>query len=75
MNDFYDISMKILPWILSMLTILHQYIAGSGKKKAWALAFITESLWLYWSYQMKIWGLMPMSICLLVVYLRNWKAV
>jgi hypothetical protein len=66
----YDLVI-ILPWVLSCLTITHQYLAGSQHRLAWHLALATEVCWFVWSVSAGIWGLIPMSIFLIFVYLRN----
>lgn len=67
---------KYLPYLLSAITIYSMLLAGNKKQSAWLVGLINQLLWLLWIFVTGTWGLIPMNICLWVVYARNyikWK--
>jgi hypothetical protein len=68
-----------LPYVMSAVTLTAIYFAGDKKPWAWLLSLGNQAIWGAW-----IWltwpqasGLLPMTLCLSVMYARNyrrWKA-
>ncbi len=66
----------ILPWGLSGLTFWSMVLAGDKKRSAWLLGLINQAFWLTYVISTKTWGLLPLTIAMTVVYIRNlikWK--
>lgn len=62
---------KVLPWILSAVTIWMNVLAGNNYPSAWAVGLAGQAGWLVWIVATRSWGFMPMNIALWAVYLRN----
>ena len=58
-------------WIMSGITIFTMWFAGDKKKLAWKLGLINQALWLYFIYDKQSWGLLPMTIAMIIIYTRN----
>jgi hypothetical protein len=68
--------LKHLPWLLSAITIVTMWQAGSRWRWTWALSLANQALWLTWIIATANWGFLPMNVCMWVVSLRNhlrWK--
>jgi hypothetical protein len=71
-----ELTQKVLPWILSGITIYTMFLAGNKNNNAWLIGLANQLLWLTWIIAIGAWGLLPMNIALWVVYTRNhlkWK--
>jgi hypothetical protein len=60
-----------LPWLLSIITVVQLWLAGSNYRNAWAIALANQALWLVWIGASGNVGFLPMNIALWVVYARN----
>lgn len=60
-----------MPWLLSAITIWMTLLAGNKHPMAWAVGVVNQLLWLIWIIDVQAWGLLPMSIALWVIYVRN----
>jgi len=63
---------KLLPWLLSSMTIVTMILAGQKRRAAWLVGLANQLLWLYWIGLTRTWGLFPMNLALWIVYARNW---
>ena len=67
-----------LPWLLSASTIYTMFLAGNKNRHTWAVALVSQTLWLVWIVASATWGLIPGHLCLWAVYVRNhlkWREV
>ena len=67
---------KYLPYVMSAVTIYTMFLAGDKKKKAWLVGLLNQVLWFTWIIVSATWGLLPMTIAMCIVYVRNyfkWK--
>lgn len=67
---------QVLPLTLSVLTLLTMWLAGNRDPRAWVLGLVNQGLWLLFIVMFGAWGLLPLSLALIVVYGRNlvlWK--
>lgn len=71
-----EIIIKYLPYILSAITAYTMLLAGNKKAGAWLVGLLNQVLWLTWIIVSGTWGLLPMCIVMVIVYIRNylkWK--
>jgi hypothetical protein len=66
-----------MTWILSILTILTLWFVGN--KSIWGpiIGFVSQIIWIVYIALTVQWGLLPMEIVLLIVYVRMfflWRA-
>ena len=64
-------ALRLLPWLLSAITIYMTVLAGNKHRLAWAVGLLNQALWLVWIVGTKTWGLLPMNAALWIVYARN----
>ena len=65
-----------LPWVLSCFTIWMTTLAGNKHKSTWAIGLFAQILWVVWISLSGSWGLMPATVVLVFIYIRNhfkWK--
>lgn len=64
-----------LPYVMSAVTLTAIWAAGNKHPWAWLLSLGNQALWGTWIYL--TWpqsqGLLPMTICLSVMYARNFR--
>lgn len=61
----------------SAATLAGMWLAGSGSWTGWAIGLANQALWLAFIVAFAAWGLLPLSLALIVVYTRNllrWRA-
>lgn len=66
----------VLPWVMSIGTILTLYLAGEKKCIAWLIGLLNQVLWFVYIYMTGSYGLSPMAGVITVIYARNlwrWK--
>lgn len=61
----------LLPWLLSLGTLLVMWWAGDGRQRAWVLGLALQPLWIAFAIAVDAYGLIPLSLALMVVYARN----
>ncbi|SCW95437.1 hypothetical protein [Ancylobacter rudongensis] len=66
-----DLIRDYLPWLLSLITLWSIVLAGHGQPGAWLLGAANQVLWMIWIVASASWGLMPLTVALGAVYLRN----
>lgn len=62
---------ELLPWVLSLITIVQIWMTGNKHKRAWIVGLGNQALWLVWIVASQTWGLLPMNIALWIVFTRN----
>lgn len=62
-----------LPWLLSAMTIWMMVLAGNHSPAAWIVGLANQTLWLVWVATVGAWGLLPLTVVLTVVYVRNFR--
>ncbi len=62
---------SILPWILSVGTIVTNYMAGNKDNRTWIVGLVNQVLWSVWVLYTGTWGLLPLNIFLWIIYTRN----
>jgi hypothetical protein len=68
---------ELFPYLLSAVTIVAMWLAGSNWRHTWLLSTGNQFLWLAWILSTRTWGFLPMNIAMFVVSIRNhlrWKA-
>lgn len=63
---------QVIPLITSAVTLLTMWLAGSKKSAAWLLGIANQGLWAWFIIVFEAWGLIPLSVCLTVIYARNY---
>ena len=69
-------ALKYLPWVIAVVTIYYVGAVGKLKLHGWLMAILTQALWLIYIYATKSWGLIPISIVLGWLGIKNyfvWK--
>ncbi len=66
-----ELYITVGPWVLSGLTIILTVLQGNKHKYAWLLTLINQLLWLMWILSAKMWGFLPLNICMWIVCIRN----
>lgn len=69
----HNIIVTYLPWALSAITIWMLVMTGNKDKKGWALGALNQVLWAVWIFYSHSWGLLPITIAMVVVSLRNYR--
>lgn len=60
-----------VPWMLSVLTLTMMWMIGNKNRYAWHLGLANQVLWLTWIITVRSWGLLILTCCLIVMYIRN----
>lgn len=60
-----------LPYLLSVLTLLLMYLAGIKWRWTWIYGLLSQVCWTTWYIAAEAWGLMPLTVCLTIIYLKN----
>lgn len=66
----------VLPWVVSVMTIVYIVLAGNKHRNTWVLCFITQCLWAVWIVSQHAWGLLLVTVWLMVQSVINhykWK--
>lgn len=56
---------------ISCATLACEYLKGSKWPHVWKLALASQALWLSWIVYAGNWGLLPLTVCLTAVFVRN----
>lgn len=67
-----ELIVNYLPWLLSVITIYMNVLAGNKNNLAWLFGLLNQILWLLWILISENYGLVPMNIALWVVCSRNY---
>lgn len=68
---------QILPLLLSAITIYGMWLAGEKRSAGWAVGLANQVPWLAFIIVFEAWGLLPLTVALIVTYSRNllrWRA-
>ena len=68
-----DLIIKYLTWVLSILTIYVNILAGNKHKTTWIVGMLNELLWLVWIICSESFGFIPANILMWVICIRNHK--
>ena len=60
-----------LPWLLSTGTIATNWFIGNRAWYCWYIGLATQAVWFVWIPLSGTWGLLPTTIFLTIVFLRN----
>ena len=60
-----------ITWVLSATCLWHKWLAGSMWRYCWLLGLVNQALWLTWIVLTNNWGLMPMTLVITAVTVRN----
>lgn len=61
----------------SVVTLVGMWMAGNKDWRGWAVGLANQGLWLLFIFVFAAWGLLPLSLALIVTYTRNllrWRA-
>ena len=61
----------LLPWIMSCITIYCIWRQGDKWKWVWLLTLANQALWFTWIFLSKSYGLLPMTIVITFLSVRN----
>ena len=64
----------LLPWFLSLVTGLTMWMAGNKDIRAWYIGIAAQFFWVFFDIYFDALGLLPVSLMLFVIYIRNIKA-
>ena len=62
---------QLLPLLLSILTIIGMWLIGNKNYWGWIVGLVNQTLWITFAIVFKAWGLLPLTLVLIVVYTRN----
>lgn len=62
---------QIIPLLLSLFTLLGMWLAGNKDRRAWVVGLFNQFLWITFAVMFEAWGLLPLSLALVIVYARN----
>jgi len=60
-----------LPWMLSAFSVVMFVLIGNKWRGVWVLGVCLQFPWLLWIWASASWGLLPLTLFLLVIYTRN----
>ncbi len=55
----------------SVMTLWGMWLAGNKDWRGWLVGLLNQALWLVFIVVFAAWGLLPLSIALIVTYSRN----
>jgi hypothetical protein len=67
---------EYLPWGLSAMSLAMSGLNGNKWRYVWLFGLVIQCAWLLWVFASGLWGFMPLTASLFVVYVRNhfrWK--
>jgi hypothetical protein len=62
---------QLLPLVTSCVTLVGMWEAGNKRSRAWVIGLCNQALWLAFIVVFAAWGLLPLSVALVVIYTRN----
>ena len=60
-----------LPWFLSFMSIVVQYLAGSKSLSAWVISIPLQLFWIVWIIVSGTYGFIPLNVCMTIISIRN----
>lgn len=65
-------SHDVLPWLLSLCTIVMTVAQGDKKLWSWGVGLLGQIGWFAYSIGTETWGFLPLNVILTFLYIRNW---
>ena len=65
-----------MDWLTGIGTLAAMELIGRKDWRGWAVGLGSQTFWLYLIYDRKLWGLLPLTLCLIwryTVALRKWR--
>lgn len=62
---------QAIPLTLSVITLWMMWQIGNVRYWAWIVGLANQGLWLTFIVVFEAWGLLPLSVALVVTYTRN----
>lgn len=62
---------QILPLVISAFTMLAMWMIGNKSWKGWVVGLVNQGLWIAFAIIFEAYGLIPLSVVLTVIYIRN----
>jgi membrane protein implicated in regulation of membrane protease activity len=66
-----EVLKQALPLVLSANTIVLMWLVGNRSTAGWVLGVVGQALWFVFIFTWQVWGLLPLAVCLTIVYARN----
>lgn len=66
-----DIVREVMPWLMSAITLYMTFLQGRKTWKAYAWGLVNQLLWLWFIFDTRTWGLLPLNLGLWYLYVRN----
>lgn len=61
----------LIPWATSAGTLLGMWLLGQKRSIGWVVGLCNQALWITFAVTFRAWGLLPLTLALLVIYTRN----
>lgn len=68
---------QLLPWATSAFTLLAMWLIGQKRSVGWVVGLANQVLWVSFAVAFQAWGLLPLTVALIVIYTRallRWRA-
>jgi len=62
---------QVIPWLTSAITLWGIHEQGHKRSRGWAIGLANQALWITFIVLFGAWGLLPLSLALIVMYGRN----
>lgn len=65
-----------MDWITSIGTLIAMELIGRKRWEGWAVGLGNQTFWLWLIYTRELWGLLPLTVCLIWRYsvaLKKWR--
>jgi hypothetical protein len=62
---------QLIPLLTGSLTLIGMWRAGSKKADAWLIGLVNQGFWLLTIVVFGVWGLLPLTLALTGIYVRN----
>lgn len=60
----------LLPWATSAGTLLGMWLVGQKRSVGWIVGLVNQVLWVTFAIVYAAWGLLPLTLALIVIYTR-----
>lgn len=68
---------QLLPWLTSAGTLLGMWLVGQKRSVGWIVGLVNQVLWVTFAIAFEAWGLLPLTVALIIIYTRalvKWRA-
>lgn len=68
---------QFVPWATSAFTLWAMWLLSRKDYRGWIVGLGNQVLWVATAILFRTWGLLPLTLCLIVVYVRGlvrWRA-